>query len=375
MAVITLQHSHGEYDILIDRGVLADGDWLSSLLIGVNHIVIVSDQIVAKLYLQQLLQHIQPLDLEIETIILPPGESVKTRETKQSIEDMMLEQGLGRDTLMIALGGGVITDITGFVAATYCRGIPVVYIPTTLLAMVDAAIGGKTAVNTTYGKNMIGCFKQPLRIVCDTDVLTTLSDDEVANGLSEAIKHGIIYDRALFDSLTELLSEDRQDSIINTQAFIDDLTASCRIKCEVVQRDEYESLGERQILNFGHTVAHAIERLNNYSIAHGQAVHSGLWVESRLSNLCGYLSDHAFGQISASLDLIHFSKPAKFDCDTIPALLDYMTLDKKALKQQARFVLLDDIGKVHHRNNQFSFAVDEMLIEQALTDWITHGKN
>lgn len=375
MSKLTLTHAQGAYDILLGSGLLNTVDWLSPFLSTANQVVIITDETVAQLYLPSLTQKIDKFDVALDTIILTAGESIKTRQTKQDIEDKMLAKHYGRDTLMIALGGGVITDITGFVAATYCRGIPVIYIPTTLLAMVDAAIGGKTAVNTPYGKNLIGCFKQPALVVCDVDVMQTLPNNAIADGLSETLKHALIYNADYFVELTALLKTHSISALVKQVKFIAALEKSCHVKCTIVQHDEYERLGERQILNFGHTVAHAIECLSDYKVSHGQAVHAGLWVESRIANLLGYLKDQDFSLIDAVLSLLQFSHPLTLSKRDIPKLLDNMTLDKKAVKKQARFVLLENIGKVLQQESQYSFTVDNDIVSQAISDWISNVKN
>nr|MCU0627727.1 3-dehydroquinate synthase [Gemmatimonadaceae bacterium] len=210
-------------------------------------------------------------------LTLPPGEQAKTRETWGGLTDAMLVAGIGRDAIVLALGGGVIGDLAGFVAATYLRGIPVVQCPTTLLAMVDAAIGGKTAVDTPMGKNLVGAFHAPLAVVADLDTLATLPARERAQGLAEALKHGVIADRAYWDAVVRALPWPADADALHALVH-----GSAAIKCGVVARDPHEH-GERAILNFGHTIAHAIERATDYAIAHGEAVAIGMIVEATIA--------------------------------------------------------------------------------------------
>ena len=225
------------------------------------------------------------------------GEQYKTRETKEILENQLFEKGLGRDTCVIALGGGVVTDIAGYVAATYCRGIPHVMFPTSLLGMVDASIGGKTSVNVPYGKNMVGCIYQPRKVVIDLSTLISLPKKEFANGVVEMIKHGLIADCKLFEDL-----EKHSDELLalNAVKLEQTIFESCRIKKEIVEQDEKEN-GKRRLLNFGHTIGHALERLTHYSLSHGEAVAIGLLVESYLSVRLGILDQKSFERIKKIL--------------------------------------------------------------------------
>ena len=232
------------------------------------------------------------LQLGLEAILFsfPNGEQHKSRATKEKLEDQLFEKELGRDICVIALGGGVTTDLGGYLAATYCRGVPLVMMPTSLLGMVDASIGGKTGVNTPYGKNLVGSIYQPKKVLIDPATLQSLPLKELRNGIVEMIKHGLILDRDYFTYLNEhadqLLELDL--SILEKAIF-----ESCRIKREIVEQDDRES-GKRNLLNFGHTVGHALENLTHYSLAHGEAVAIGILVESHLAVQLGHLNSNDF---------------------------------------------------------------------------------
>ncbi|MEX1013301.1 MAG: 3-dehydroquinate synthase [Waddliaceae bacterium] len=256
----------------------------------------------------------------------PAGDRFKTRKTKEKLEDLLLSARYGRDTTLVALGGGVVTDLVGFLASTYCRGVPFILIPTTLLAMVDACIGGKTGVNTEHGKNMIGVFSEPEAILIDPNFLSTLPEIEMRNGYAEMIKHACIADASYFQCLHVKQEPDIRKNI--------------EIKQSIVTQDRNEK-GIRSILNFGHTIGHAIEKIFNFSISHGEAVAYGMIVESRLSYLEGHLSEKECTQI-ISLILSYFPN-ITFSLD-FDLVLKAMEMDKKALGNIPRFVMLSKIG-------------------------------
>lgn len=301
--------------------------------------------------------------LEIDWLSFPPGDAHKTRETKAQLENELLEKQCGRDTGLIALGGGVVLDLVGFLGATYCRGIPVIYVPTTLLAMVDAAIGGKTGVNTPWGKNLIGAFSQPDSVWIDISVLSTLSDAEYANGLVEVFKHALIDSAALWDDLI------RQKHLIQSRdrEFLSKLIyQNILIKKKVIEVDEHES-GIREILNFGHSIGHAIEKIEEYRISHGEAVAIGLIVESHLSVLCGFLKKSVVDEIEQLLRL--YGLPLKTRAfEDLPRFRKALKSDKKSIDQKPRFVLLDAIGRVHQEQSGFAMSVNLGMLDEAL-DW------
>ena len=325
-----------------------------------KRIVIITDSNLAPTLGNTLQQTLTTDGLKVSLFSFPAGEIHKTRETKQQLEDQLLAHHVGRDTCLIALGGGVVSDLVGFLAATYCRGVPVIYIPTTLLAMVDASIGGKTGVNTSHGKNLIGTFTQPHAVFIDTQLLTTLPSTEFRNGVAEMIKHSLIADPALFnllDTQVDLIHPHHSD-------FLSDLVyTNCIIKKNIVECDETET-GLRHILNFGHTIGHAIEALEQYEISHGDAVAIGMAVESYISTRCGYLSETDFQRIQDVIQRYPFPlmTSAFKHAETFKTQLQ---LDKKAVQNSARFVLLHRIGEPHF-SNAHTTEVNPNILDDAL---------
>lgn len=326
--------------------------------------VIITDTSVEPLHGKAMEEFLRENGLKTTLVVFPAGEDYKTRETKEYCENQLLKLGAGRDTCVIGLGGGVVTDLAGFVAATYCRGVPAIMIPTSLLAMVDASIGGKTGVNVPEGKNLIGVITQPTAIFIDSEKLKTLPLSEIKNGLAEMIKHSLIADRTYFDFMKsnarKLLSLDI--SLMN-RAIWD----SILIKTAIVQEDEKET-GKRRLLNFGHTIAHALETATEHKIAHGRAVAIGTVAESYLSLQMGYLDRSNFDEIRQIFDdfEIDLSWKAPLDPDT---LYDLMRLDKKSLSKIPRFVLLKEIGKPLDFQGQYCTPVDESLLKNVL-NWL-----
>lgn len=321
--------------------------------------VMITDTQVFEVLGKTLQKQLQDQGLPLEVLTFPAGEQYKTRETKQMLEDELLRRHYGRDTCILALGGGVVSDLVGFLAATYCRGVSVIYLPTTLLAMVDASIGGKTGVNTPFGKNLIGSFTQPQAVIMDTRFLDSLPQDEWHNGRVEMIKHAAIADLALFARLEENIPS--QDD-----ALIDMIYQSCEIKKNIVEQDEHEQ-GLRQLLNFGHTIGHAIETLEQYALSHGEAVAIGMLMEAYLAVQMGYLQLEAVSRLEnilsangLSLQTKAFANRAKF--------LAALSLDKKSIKSEPRFVLLDHLGQPHCEGQSHSFPVPAEHLNHAL-DW------
>ena len=325
-----------------------------------SNLVIVVDEKVADLYGHELYSYFIIKSISTKIITIPPGEQSKSRAIKQYIEDKMLEQHCGRDTVMIALGGGVVTDLAGFVAATYCRGIPVIYIPTTVIGMVDASIGGKTGINTPFGKNLLGTFTSPKAVFINPKYLETLPEREYLSGFSEVIKHALIYDAGYFyfiESNIDAIKE-RDQSILEKI-----IRRSCEIKMEIVSADEKET-GKRVILNFGHTIGHALEKLSDYQLSHGEAVAIGMVAESFLSMKLKHLSSENLNRIMVCLRAIGINcyVPIQFSKDD---LLSAMARDKKNRQQENHFVLLQDIGKTLDLvRSQYTYSVSEKSIEQ-----------
>jgi len=366
MNIMNIQvNTHDAYTIHIG------GDLLNSkLLIDCckpygNRLVIITDDNVEALYSESLKHHLQSNGFSVHILSITPGEQSKTREVKQTIEDQMLALGYGRDTCMIALGGGVITDLAGFVAATYCRGIPIIYCPTTLLGMVDAGIGGKTGVNTPHGKNLIGTFAQPKAVIIDTHTLITLPEAEVLNGMVECIKHSLIASKPLFN----LLLHSREGILAKEQMILKSIIAdSCQIKVDIITKDEREQNGVRQLCNVGHTIGHAIENICDYQIRHGQAVAIGILVEAYMAKQMAIMTETTYREIVRLLKAYQMHLP--FDllahCDMVK-LKQALTLDKKAKNQQARYVLLAGIGDPFYTDQGYAIVVPNEIVDVALS--------
>ena len=327
----------------IRQGALQDEGAFASLPSG--SVAVISDETVAGLYAQKICHEIQKSGRKALLFTFSGGESSKTRETKEALEDGLLNHGFGRDTCIVAVGGGVVTDIAGFIAATYCRGVPLIMVPTTLLAMVDASLGGKNGVNVPQGKNLIGSFHQPQKILIDPSVLQTLPPCEIRNGIAEMIKHGVIADASyvafLEQHVFELLS-------LQMKPVEHAIAASCRIKCRIVKEDEREK-GLRRLLNFGHTIGHALECVSAYSLPHGEAVALGMVTEARIAQSRGLFPIEALERLSSLVQAyglpIHI--PNTYSAEE---LWDSMVLDKKALNGTPHIVFPSDIGTSCARN-------------------------
>ncbi len=326
-----------------------------------DQLAIITDDNVAVLYGKVLQQNLQAIGLNAKLFVFPHGEQNKTRSNKEFLENQLLASGFGRDSGIIALGGGVVTDLAGYIAATYCRGVSLTMLPTSLLGMVDASIGGKTGLNVPEGKNMIGCIYHPKQILIDTAMLKTLPLVELANGMAEVIKHSLISDNSLFEYLEthvqELLA--LEPTVLEQVIF-----ANCHIKWAVVQSDE-NGYKKRHILNFGHTIGHALECVTNYSIPHGQAVALGILAESYLCVELGALEQTSFARIENIL--LQYGLPLSNVLDfKVEQVIDVMRLDKKSLNGQPRFVIIDAIGSPRPYEGNYCTPIPKVLIEKAL---------
>jgi len=355
-------------EIFIQEGWLNCEHFVQRILPLARRFVLLTDSTLKDLYGSRLAHFLQESGLEVDLLYFPAGETSKCRKTKEQIEDEMQKRGIGKDAALIALGGGVVGDMAGFIASTYCRGIPWVFLPTTLLAMVDASIGGKNGVNTSFCKNAIGTIYHPLYVFMDLKSLCTLPEKEMRNGFAEMIKHGLIQDAAYFSFLEQnsqaLLS---LDSSVLLQAIQD----SCRIKESVVILDSEEA-GLRQILNFGHTIAHALEAAESYQISHGEAVAIGLLVESFLSWKMGYLDKSSFLRIENILHSYHFLQS---EISYSPEFFASMTLDKKAEGGVPRFVLLEAIGRTKRFSGQYTLKIPLEIVKERLCDLHSHSRS
>lgn len=342
MEKIKVELGERSYDISIGSNIL-DGLWnaLKSLSLSPK-IAVVSNPTVYPLYGKSVSDSIEKAGFDAITVTIPDGEEYKDLLWVQHIYDELLKAKLDRSSALIALGGGVIGDITGFVASTYMRGISYIQVPTTLLAQVDSSVGGKTGVNHKLGKNMIGTFWQPRLVWVDVKTLQTLPKRELIAGLAEVIKYGVIGDAELFDFL-----EVNRDKILNlnSDALAHIIKRSCEIKAEVVSRDERES-GLRAILNYGHTIGHAIETVTVYKrYLHGEAVAIGMCVEARLSDMLKFIDNKKVSRIKALVDAYGLPSEMPKDLD-IDHILSSMQLDKKAVAGELKFILPERIGMV-----------------------------
>ena len=338
--MISLKVNLGErsYPICIGQGLLDRGELLTQYIPG-NSALIVTNEVVAPLYAAQIETALH--DIKYKTFILPDGEQYKSQDTLNSIYDCLLSNRFDRNTTLIALGGGVVGDITGFAAASYQRGVHFVQIPTTLLAQVDSSVGGKTGINHALGKNMIGAFYQPRTVIADTSTLSTLEDRELSAGIAEVIKYGLIRDLPFLDWL-----EKNMDKLLarDPQALAYTIERSCRNKADVVAADERES-GQRALLNLGHTFGHAIETGMGYgNWLHGEAVASGMVMAARLSEKLGWINAD---DVTRVIDLIERANlPVKAPIQmTVDKFLELMAIDKKVSDGVLNLILFKAIGK------------------------------
>ena len=356
------------YPITIAEGALETiGDTVHDVA-PANRVVVITDRNVAGHYAPIVSASIDRRRDRHDTILLsiPPGEIVKTRETWSALTDQLLEHRLGRDTTIVALGGGVVGDLAGFVAATYMRGIPFVQVPTTLLAMVDASVGGKTGVDTTHGKNLVGAFHQPAAVVMDPTVLRTLHDQDIRAGMAEVIKHGVVADADYFErvgSFGETLSRKPQ----RWSEFVPIIRRSVEIKADIVARDEREN-GMRKVLNFGHTIGHALEALDGYASPHGWAVARGMVVESAIAERIGLAVTGTTRVITDALRRI--SLPTLITGETKPQIADRIIelthADKKARGGRVEYALPARIGEMAGADRGYGTPVDDDVVREVL---------
>jgi 3-dehydroquinate synthase len=329
------------YDIEIGVGNLA---LLGPFLIScgnVRHVVLLTDGNVAPLYADNVAEHLARNDLTVDMIIIEPGEESKSIASAECLWDQMLEIGTDRQSVILAVGGGVIGDLAGFVAATYARGIRFFQAPTTLLAQVDSSVGGKVGVNLSGGKNMVGAFHQPLGVLIDTQTLDTLDNAQYLAGLGEVLKYGASLDASLF----ELLEMNTEQLMQRDHRLLADIIARCcRLKADIVEQDERETLDLRAKLNYGHTFAHAYETLVGYgTLLHGTAVAIGLVDAAKLARELGRVDDD-FVKRQVKLNQ-QLGLPVRFDGIDPDKVIGLMLRDKKAVRGTLRFVLPSEIGQ------------------------------
>jgi 3-dehydroquinate synthase len=329
------------YDVIIEAKALRTLPSVLSRAAPAHRYALLTDSNVAQHWGATVLASLSAAGLQAEQIVFEAGERNKTRDSWSLLTDRMLELGFGRDSCVIALGGGVVGDLAGFVAATYMRGVPVVQVPTTLLAMIDASVGGKTGVDSPAGKNLIGAFYPPRAVLADPLTLKTLPAVELVGGMAEAIKHGAIADADYFDWIEE--------SAAGLLAGADELLValvhgSVVIKAGFVGVDLYES-GARAALNFGHTIGHALERVTSYGLHHGHAVAIGMVIEARAAELQGIAEAGTADRLTRALERVGLPTmlPAGVDA---AAVLDAARSDKKARAGETRYSLIARIGQV-----------------------------
>jgi 3-dehydroquinate synthase len=341
---------HG-YDVCVGTGLL---DRIGELCAAVGKgaaCAVVSDENVAPLYGERVLASLERAGFRPALFTVPAGEQSKTIQSAETICGKMIDAGFDRSSFVVALGGGMVGDLAGFVAAIYHRGIPCLQAPTTLLAQVDSSIGGKTAVNTTAGKNLLGAWHQPVLVISDIDTLTTLPAREFRQGFAEIIKHAVIRDAAMFERLQHFQSADLPALVCR----------NVEIKGSIVAADEHETTGERALLNFGHTIGHAIERAGNYGgFLHGEAVSLGMVAACEISVRKAGLSEEERGRVVATLERFELPTrlPSDFQRDEI---LRAVRLDKKVTRGEVRFVVVPMIGSAN-----LSTEVTLTDIEEAL---------
>ncbi len=353
------QEAARSYPILIAGGLLkAPQHWLPTT---VTHCVVISDATVNGYYGEMLTQTLQQQGIKPLQLTFPAGEQSKSYTVKQQLEAQMFAHGCDRDTVILALGGGVTGDLAGFVAATYMRGVAYIQLPTSLLAMVDSSVGGKVGIDNDYGKNLIGAFLQPQAVVSDIHCLRTLPQAHRITGLVEAVKMFLSNDKESF----ALVQQQDKDTLLNDETLLTDIIArAVSIKAGIVERDQKERNSERAVCNFGHTIAHAIERLSDYQLLHGNAVALGILVEIRIAQLLGVLAEEVCLVIEAFLSRLGFagSQLAPFSIEEVIAAT---RLDKKAKAGKVYYVLLQQIGKMLTEQGKFTHLVDDEVVTEA----------
>lgn len=357
--------------------------------------MIITDKTTKKLFGLKLAKNLSRQKIKTILLSVPDGESSKTQKFKTYLEQEMLKARCDRQTVILALGGGVVGDLAGFVAATYMRGIPYIQLPTTLLAMVDSSLGGKTGIDTPQGKNLIGAFWQPLAVAADVNCLKNLPQKQLINGLFEAIKKFLTSDAETFTFMEKHLnrviarrsaaddeaisskkkiastyakpSADKSDALAMTlekKVLTEIIGRAIKIKTAVFGRDEKET-GERMVLNFGHTIGHALEKLSLYKIPHGYAVGMGMLAEAKIALNLGILPASDFRRIEEIINLLGINTKMINKWKTAN-IIKQTLMDKKSKNGKARYVLLEKIGKAHVKNNQFAHFVDEKSIKKTL---------
>lgn len=352
MKTIQVNLKDRSYPIHIESGLLQK---LPDYLKEANHgqkWVIISQHRILDLFRDDLQSLLQNSDFNCASITIPAGEAAKSLNEYRRIISQMVELGCDRSTTILALGGGVVGDVAGFAAATFMRGLEYFQIPTTLLAMVDSSIGGKTGINISEGKNLVGAIYQPKGVLIDPDNLKSLPREEIVAGLGEVIKYGAIYDRDFFSNISVWMED------LDSFPFEKAITRSCAIKADVVSKDEHEK-GMRRILNFGHTIGHALEAHLGYGkLRHGEAVAYGMLCAGYISEKLGHLSSKEAGLLFETIQMLPLPKIGQQNSEH---LINYIRTDKKNEKGVLNFVVLNGLG-----NAMTSNEVNEHLIKESL---------
>ncbi len=353
----------GSYGIHVARGIRQRLGDLVAEHVPAERYALVSDERVASLYADQVMQSLGDAGLEAHLLTFPAGEGSKSREEWARLSDALLAKGFGRSSTVLAVGGGVTGDLAGFVAATYMRGVPVVQVPTTLLAMVDASVGGKTGLNVALGKNLIGAFHAPALVLVDPEFTRTLPRERRAEGLAEALKHGAIRDAAHFQQIVS-----RADALLDGEPAATGgiVERSVRIKAEVVGADEREA-GLRETLNFGHTLGHGLEAASGYQLAHGSAVALGMLLEAALGERLGVTRAGTREDLLAAVGRLELPTliPGRLD----PArVMEAIERDKKVRGDRVRVVLLESIGAVARSGGGWARPVASELVDRVVRE-------
>ncbi|MFW5986358.1 MAG: 3-dehydroquinate synthase [Halanaerobiales bacterium] len=353
---IVIPAGEKRYDIVIKPELMAEMGKRINAVYGRDKVLLVTDENVFNLYGEKL-KEVLSAEYNVTEYIIPPGEGSKCNKYLNRGYDLLIENEFKRDNLIIAFGGGVVGDLAGYLAATYMRGIPFVQIPTTLLAQVDSSIGGKTAINHSTGKNLIGAFFQPSLVLIDPLFLKTLAVRELKTGLAEVIKHGFIADKELVKFL-----QDNRDNIFDCQeeALINIIHRSCQIKLAVVEEDEKER-GKRALLNFGHTIGHALEAVTGYTeYNHGEAVAVGMVGAARLSFQRGLIDSSSCRLVEELIGLYDLPLSFQYNEDEND-VYNRLFYDKKVKKNRIRWILLEQIGKAFIDEDVDNEMVKEIL--------------
>jgi 3-dehydroquinate synthase len=354
------------YEVSVAPGLLDRAGEIILAAAPAHRYAVISDSNVTPLYAARVVAQLEENGKLVPLCTIPAGEAHKTRDTWAEITDQLLQAQLGRDSAIIALGGGVVCDLAGFVAATFMRGVPVIHIPTTLLAMIDASIGGKTGVDTPTGKNLVGAFHQPAAVIADPLVLETLPLEELRSGMAEALKHGAIADAAYFDFVSRGARDlvGAESGKRDVEALNHVIEKSIRLKVGVVGADEREK-GARKALNFGHTIGHAIETLSGYAMRHGEAVGVGMLLEATASERAGITESGTASRIREALENAGLPTARQLG-PSVSSILESMRSDKKSRAGVTEYSVPTRIGVMAGADAGFSIPLPDSLVAEVL---------